>query len=44
MSLPIKQNIIEALKRKEELKEERDRRNSLIAKAFKKVDKDGAET
>lgn len=34
MSLPIKQNIIEALKRKEELEEERNHKNSLLAKAF----------
>lgn len=35
MRLPIEQNIIEALKKKEELKKERERKNLLISKAFK---------
>ena len=44
MSLPIKQNIIEALKKKKVLEEERDYKNSLLANAFKKENKNGSET
>ena len=35
MRLPIEQNIIEALKKKEELKREKEKRDLLISKAFK---------